>query len=145
MVMAGVNYCTWCSLLTLHATVQIKPLCGNRPCFKATSLVQRTTKLDVSSLSIHVSPREADDWMSTSNHRSQRRRPLQTFNELSSPVHDEGCTLLRFHRSPFVVRTVESTPTGSKPQVGPSTEWSIVIRCSPCILCFQQQNTRNKT
>ena len=38
---------------------------------------------------------------------------------------------LRFHLRPVVVRTVESMPTGRRPQVGPKAAWSIAMRCSP--------------
>ena len=41
--------------------------------------------------------------------------------------------VLRFQRSPVVVRVVESMPTGRRPQVGPKTVWSTFMRCSPCV------------
>jgi len=42
-----------------------------------------------------------------------------------------GLYALKFHLRPAVVSTVESTPTGRSPQVGPSIEWSIEMRCLP--------------
>jgi len=47
------------------------------------------------------------------------------------PIYSEDMHVLKFHLSPVVVSRVESTPTGSSPQVGPSIEWSIEMRCLP--------------
>lgn len=44
----------------------------------------------------------------------------------------EELNLLRFHLRPVVESTVESIPTGSRPHVGPNTECSMAMKCSPC-------------
>lgn len=47
-----------------------------------------------------------------------------------------GIDVLRFQRRPVVVSTVESMPTGRRPQVGPNRLWSMFMRCSPCGACL---------
>lgn len=70
---------------------------------------------------VDTSPSNPDNWFAMKKHLKN----LQLCSYL------RGLYALKFHLSPAVVSTVESTPTGSSPQVGPSIEWSIEMRCLP--------------
>lgn len=50
--------------------------------------------------------------------------------------------LHRFHLRPVVESTVESIPTGSRPHVGPSTECSIAMKCSPFQIMSEDRTER---
>jgi len=64
-------------------------------------------------------PSKPDIWFSVKNKHLEIRIVL-ILRGLYAP---------KFHLRPAVVNTVESTPTGRSPQVGPSIEWSIEMRC----------------
>lgn len=54
----------------------------------------------------------------------------------------ELMNLHRFHLRPVVESTVESIPTGSRPHVGPSTECSMAIKCSPFQIMSEDRTER---
>jgi hypothetical protein len=70
---------------------------------------------------VDTSPSNPDIWFAMKKHSKNLHRVR----------FEGGLYALKFHLSPAVVSTVESTPTGSSPQVGPSIEWSIEMRCLP--------------
>ena len=55
-------------------------------------------------------------------------RILSHLQVISKVCNVESFDLPKFHRRPDVDNTVESIPTGNRPQVGPNNSWSMDIR-----------------